>query len=75
MPPPMVSFSPEKSMLWNSPLLTRALNRVLTPVMQVKGYFLISLTKPGMSRGLLMSRLLPPRRMNSRQFTVSANTW
>ena len=34
-----------------------------------------SLTNPGMSRGLVIIRLMPPICMNTRQFAVSAKMW
>jgi hypothetical protein len=49
-----------------------ALNSVLTPVMVVNGYLPISLTKPGMSRGLVISRLVAPILKKVRQFAVRA---
>ena len=51
----------------NSSLLTRALNRVFTPVMQVKGYFLISLTKPGDVAGVADEQVVAPRRTCEQQ--------
>ena len=59
-------------MLAKSGLLIMALNRVLTPVMVVKGYFPISLMKPGMSRGLVIRTLVAPILKKVRQFAVSA---
>jgi len=43
---------------------------VLTPVIAVNRVFFNSLTNPGMSRGLVISRLSPPNRANIKQFTV-----
>ena len=71
MPPPSVILSDEKSSFANSALFTSALNSVLTPVNAVNLYLAISLTKPGMSRGLGIRMFSPPSDMNTRQFAVS----
>ena len=70
MPPPSASFRWEKSSLAKSGLLSSALKSVLTPVIMV--YLCSSsFTKPGMSRGLVISTFSPPTKVITRQFTVS----
>ena len=71
MPPPTASFRLEKSSLAKSGWLSSALNSVLTPVMMVYLCLASSLTKPGMSRGLVISTFSPPTTIITRQFTVS----
>ncbi|MNV46496.1 hypothetical protein D3C71_1383300 [compost metagenome] len=72
MPPPMVRRRREKSRRAKSGLFSKALNSVFTPVKAENGTLLISLIRPGMSRGLMMRRLLAPIFMKVRQFAVSA---
>ena len=43
--------------------------------MAVNGIFASSLTKPGMSRGLVIRWFCAPNFMNTRQFAVSAKMW
>ena len=43
--------------------------------MKVNFTFDSSLTKPGMSRGFVISTFLPPTRMNTSMFVVSAKMW
>lgn len=54
MPPPRVNLTEEKSISSKPGVLSRPLNSVLTPVMAVKRVPLSSLTKPFMSRGLVI---------------------
>ena len=72
MPPPSVIFRPEKSSPLNASSFSRATNSVLTPVNAVKRTFERSLTKAGMSRGLVIRRFIAPSFMKVRQFAVSA---
>ena len=51
------------------------LNSVFTPVITVNRTPLRILTKPGMSRGLVISTFSAPKRMYSRPFTASAKMW
>ena len=48
---------------------------MFTPVITVNVCLASSLTKPGMSRGLVISTLQPPIFMKVRQFPVSAKMW
>ena len=75
MPPPSATLSELKSSSLNPGVLSSALNSVLTPVMKVNFTFDSSLTKPGMSRGFVISTLLPPTRVNTSMFVVSAKMW
>ncbi|MCY1222586.1 hypothetical protein D9M72_346840 [compost metagenome] len=75
MPPPLATRRPEKSTLAISGLLISALYSVLTAGNMWNLYFCNSLIKPGISRGLGISTLMPPLRIPSRQQTVSAKMW
>ena len=66
MPPPTEIRSDEKSRSENPRAFISPLNSVFTPVMTVMalaGTPLRILTKPGMSRGLVISTLIAPNRM------------
>ena len=60
MPPPIVSRSRLKSSLPKSGWFRSALKSVFTPVITVNLCLASSFTKPGMSRGLVISTLQPP---------------
>src|SRR3981189_1309451 len=66
MPPPLDIFSLEKSSLSNPDVFNRPLESVLTAGKKLTWYFASSLTKPAMSRGLGINRLVPPVRTPSR---------
>ena len=72
MPPPKLIFRCEKSTSAKPGVFNSPLNKVLTPVIAVNGVFDSSLTKPGMSRGFVISTLMPPNLMKTRQLQVSA---
>ena len=75
MPPPSVILRLEKSTSSKPGVLSRPLKSVLTPVMAVKRVAFSSLTKPGMSRGLVIRWFRPPSFMKTRQFAVRAKMW
>ncbi len=68
MPPPTTTRSELKSMSPNPGVLRSPANIVFTPVSRLNRYFDISFTKPGMSRGFVISTFSPPCAMPSRQF-------
>src|SRR5207249_4529762 len=72
IPPPSVICSWLKSTVSKPGVFNKALNNVLTPEMNVNGYFFNSLMTAGKSRGLMMSMFLHPNRQNNRQFAVKA---
>ena len=74
IPPPTESFNREKSTSLKFSLLSSALNKVFTPVIASKRYFLSSLTKPSISRGLVIKSAVTPSSKKSKQFTVKAKT-
>ena len=63
-PPPMTAFSEEKSRQSNPVVLRSPLNSVLTPVMMVHGHRPSSFTRPGRSRGFVISTFRLPHFMN-----------
>ena len=68
------SFNREKSTSLKFSLLSSALNKVFTPVIASKRYFLSSLTNPSISRGFVIKSAVTPSSKKSKQFTVKANT-
>ena len=75
MPPPKVTLRCEKSSCSNPGVLSRPLNRVLTPGRMEKGTDFRILTNSGMSRGLVTSTLCAPMRMNTIAQAVSEKMW
>ena len=72
IPPPKPIFNALKSS-WSKPgVCNKPLNKVFTPVITVNLYLANSLTKPGMSRGLVINKLVPPKGKNAKQLEVSA---
>src|ERR1039457_1177129 len=70
-PPATVATRREKSMSLKPGVCISALNSVLTPMKNIGLLFCRSLTKAGKSRGLTISKPVPPRQANSRQFAVN----
>ena len=72
VPPELVPLSAEKSIFLNSGCDISATNRVFSPRKPVNRHFCSSLTKPLMSRGLVISTLWLPVTIMHMQFTVNA---
>ncbi|MNN79497.1 hypothetical protein D3C81_1961500 [compost metagenome] len=72
VPPELVTLRLEKSRSLNSGCSISATNRVLRPSSAEKRHFFSSLTKPPMSRGLVISTLWLPVTIMHMQFAVKA---
>ncbi len=73
MPPAKDTRRALKSTVSNPGVFSKALNRVLTPLMKLNLCFLSSLTNPAKSRGLVINTLHAPSGRNASKFVVRAN--